>query len=149
MTEESNNSNNLNQLIYEQSIEQTNLLRSQGKTIKAFAIGAFVLMLIIAIVLVALSMKISGVISEANTAVSQISEITKELDSILKNSGITALLNNANKLIEESGDSLSKALTGVDEALKKVGSIDIESLNSAISDLKSIIDPLARLFGKK
>ena len=149
MTEENNSSSNLNQMIYEQSIEQTNLLRFQNKTIKAFAIGIFVLVLIIAIVLVALSIKISGVISEANTAVSQISEIIKELDSILKNSGITALLNNANKLIEESGESLSGALAGVDDALKKIESIDIASLNSAISDLKSIIDPLARLFGKK
>ena len=58
-------------------------------------------------------------------------------------------MQNANTLIEESGESLTKALDGVDEALKKVEQIDIDALNSAISDLQKVIDPLARLFGKK
>ena len=149
MTEENSYSPDMNKLIYEQNIEQTNLLKTQNKTLKAFVICVSVLMLIIAIALVILCTKIGGIITEANTAVSQISDITKELDTVLKESGITTILTNANELIEESGESLSGALSGVNDALKKIESINIDNLNSAIEDLKSIIDPLARLFGKK
>ena len=71
-----------------------------------------------------------------------------ELNTVLEESHITELLNNANALIEESGDALKEALEGVDEALNTVGQIDIETLNKAISDLHKVVAPLAKLFGR-
>ena len=58
-------------------------------------------------------------------------------------------MTNANKLIEEGGESLTQALEDVDEALRKIDEINIADLNEAITDLKNVVGPLAKLFGKK
>ena len=52
-------------------------------------------------------------------------------------------------LSEKGGKSLTEALSGVDEALKKIDGINIDDLNEAITDLKNVVGPLAKLFGKK
>ena len=87
-------------------------------------------------------------LDEANTAIDEITVLTHELNTVLEESHLTELLQNANTLIEESGNSLTEALDDVDEALKKVEQIDIDALNSAISDLQKVVEPLAKLFGK-
>ena len=106
------------------------------------------LMLIVAVALLMLSIQVGGLLEEANSAIDEITVLTKELNTVLEESHITELLNNANGLIEESGDALTKALEDVDEALNTVGQIDIETLNSAIADLQKVVQPLAKLFAK-
>ena len=132
----------LRQLVYEQNLQQT-------KWIKRQTIFVSLLLLVVAVALILLSIQVSNVLGEANAAIDEITRLTQELNNVLDESHLTELLQNANTLIEESGESLTKALDGVDEALKKVEQIDIDALNSAISDLQKVIDPLARLFGKK
>ena len=142
------NAENFEQKIYEQSLKQTELLENQAKMIKTQTILVSVFMLIVAIALIVLSVQIGGVLEQANSAIDEITVLTKELNTILEESQITELLNNANALIEESGDALTKALEDVDEALGTVSQIDIETLNSAIADLQKVIQPLAKLFGR-
>ena len=132
----------LRQLVYEQNLQQT-------KWIKRQTIFVSLLLLVVAVALILLSIQVSNVLGEANAAIDEITRLTHELNNVLDESHLAELLQNANTLIEESGESLTKALDGVDEALKKVEQIDIDALNSAISDLQKVIDPLARLFGKK
>ncbi len=145
-----NNENEMNyqKLIYEESLKQTALLEKQAKTSKIQTAIVSVLMLVVAVALLVLSVQVGGVLEQANSAIDEITVLTTELNTILEESQITELLNNANTLIEESGDALTKALEDVDEALNTVGQIDIETLNSAIADLQKVIEPLARLFGR-
>ncbi len=145
-----NNENKMNyqKLIYEESLKQTALLEKQAKTSKIQTATVSVLMLIVAVALLVLSVQVGGVLEQANSAIDEITVLTTELNTILEESQITELLNNANALIEESGDALTKALEDVDEALGTVSQIDIETLNSAIADLQKVIQPLAKLFGK-
>ena len=135
-------------LIYEESLKQTALLEKQAKTSKIQTATVSVLMLIVAVALLVLSVQVGGVLEQANSAIDEITVLTTELNTILEESQITELLNNANTLIEESGDALTKALEDVDEALGTVSQIDIETLNSAIADLQKVIQPLAKLFGR-
>ena len=107
-----------------------------------------VLMLVVAIALIMLTVQLGGILEEANSAISEITSLTQELQTILENTQLTELLNNANALIEDSGDALTQALQSVDEALGTVGQIDIKTLNAAIEDLKNVVEPLAKLFGK-
>lgn len=132
---------NYQKLLYEESLKQTKLMKKQTVIISVF-------MSVIAIALIILSIQIGGVLEEANSAIEEISVLTHELNTVLEESHITELLNNANALIEESGDSLTKALEDVDIALNTINQIDIETLNEAIADLKKVIEPLAKLFGK-
>ena len=145
-----NNENEMNyqKLIYEESLKQTALLEKQAKTSKIQTATVSVLMLIVAVALIVLSVQVGGVLEQANSAIDEITVLTTELNTVLEESQITELLNNANALIEESGDALTKALEDVDEALKTVNKIDIDTLNSAIADLQKVIEPLARLFGR-
>lgn len=139
---------NYQKLIYEESLKQTALLEKQTRTSKIQTGVVCVLMLIVAVALLMLSIQVGGLLEEANSAIDEITVLTKELNTVLEESHITELLNNANGLIEESGDALTKALEDVDEALNTVGQIDIETLNSAISDLQKVVQPLAKLFAK-
>lgn len=147
-TAENLNEKELQKLIYEQSLKQTALLEKQTKWVKRQTVIVSVLMLIIAVTMLVLSVQVGGVLEQANSAIEEITVLTRELSTVLEESHLTELLNNANTLIEESGDALTKALEDVDEALNTVSQIDIETLNEAIADLKKVIEPLAKLFGK-
>ena len=51
-------------------------------------------------------------------------------------------------LMGDLGDTVLAAQRDMEEALKAIESIDIETLNKAIADLSAIVEPLARLFGR-
>ena len=135
-------------LIYEESLKQTALLEKQINSSKKQNLIVSALMLVVAIALIMLTVQLGGILEEANAAISEITSLTQELQTILENTQLTELLNNANALIEDSGDALTQALQSVDEALGTVGQIDIKTLNAAIEDLKNVVEPLAKLFGK-
>ena len=132
---------NYQQKIFEETVKQTKMIKIQTIVVSS-------IMLVVAIALIVLSVQLGGVLEQANSAIDEITVLTKELNKILEESNITELLNNANVLIDESGEALTKALADVDEALKTVTQIDIETLNGAISDLQKVIQPLAKLFGR-
>lgn len=142
------NEKDLQKLIYEQSLKQTELLEKQTQWAKRQTVIVTVLMLIVAVALLVLSVQVGGVLEDVNSAIDEITVLTHELNTVLEESQLTELLNNANALIEESGDALTKALEDVDEALNTIGQIDIETLNKAISDLQKVVEPLAKLFGR-
>lgn len=142
------NEKDLQKLIYEQNLKQTELLEKQASWAKRQTIIVTVLMLIVAASLLVLSVQVGGVLEDVNSAIDEITVLTHELNTVLEESQLTELLNNANALIEESGDALTKALEDVDEALNTIGQIDIETLNKAISDLQKVVEPLAKLFGR-
>lgn len=142
------NEKDYQKLIYEESLKQTELLEKQINSAKRQNLIVSALMLVVAIALIMLTVQLGGILEEANSAIVEITSLTKELSTILENTQLTELLNNANTLIAESGDALTEALEGVDGALATVSSIDIETLNEAIADLKKVIEPLAKLFGR-
>ena len=135
-------------LIYEESLKQTALLEKQINSSKKQNLIVSALMLVVAIALIMLTVQLGGILEEANSAISEITSLTQELQTILENTQLTELLNTANAHIEDSGDALTQALQSVDEALGTVGQIDIKTLNAAIEDLKNVVEPLAKLFGK-
>ena len=139
---------NYQKLIYEESLKQTELLEKQTAWIKKQTMIVSAIMLVVALALIVLSVQVGGVLEEANSAIAEITVLTQELNAVLEESNITELLNNAIVLIAESGDALKQALEGVDDALATVSEIDIETLNDAIADLKKVVEPLAKLFGR-
>ncbi|MBQ6876893.1 MAG: hypothetical protein IJO22_00635 [Oscillospiraceae bacterium] len=135
-------------LVYEESLKQTALLEKQISSAKRQNIIVSVLMLVVAIALIMLTVQLGGILEEANSAINEITSLTQQLNGILEETQLTELLNNANTLIADSGDALKEALEGIDEALGTVSQIDIETLNHAIADLKKVVEPLAKLFGR-
>lgn len=72
------------------------------------------------------------------------SEITGELETITKELSTV----NWEKLSTDIGDTALQAQESLRVASEAVDDLDIETLNEAISDLKAIVEPLAKLFGK-
>ena len=71
-------------------------------------------------------------------------EITVELETITKE--LSAV--DWEKLSTDIGDTALQAQESLRVAGEAVDALDIKTLNEAISDLKTIIEPLAKLFGK-
>ena len=71
-------------------------------------------------------------------------EITVELETITKE--LSAV--DWEKLSTDIGDTALQAQESLRVAGEAVDALDIKPLNEAISDLKTIIEPLAKLFGK-
>ena len=87
----------------------------------------------------------------------RVNNILKQADEVLANSKIVsdklagvdypALISSIDALIATGDTSITQALADVESALAVIKQFDIETLNSAISDLNKVISPLANLFG--
>lgn len=78
-------------------------------------------------------------LNKVNTTLAEAENVAVSAQKSLEE--IDEMVGNFNKVVVDNTDS-------VNDALKKVGEIDIESLNKSIKELASILDPLARLFGQ-
>lgn len=74
---------------------------------------------------------------EIESIVNDFSKVSKEIAS----ADIPGLIGKTEGLVDESGDGIAKAV-------QKLDSIDIKSLNKAIEDLKSVVEPLADMFDR-
>lgn len=128
--------------------EQNRLLQTQislQKKQTAFVTG---LLAFLVIGFLFFGFKIVGTLNEVNLAAAEVTTLTQQLNKVLEESSLIKLLENANDLISLSGETLAGSVGSVNEALEKINSIDFDSLNTAIVDLKKVIDPLAKLFGR-
>lgn len=75
---------------------------------------------------------------DANSTVKNLNEITTDLSKI-----------DMEKLFGEVDTLVVTSQEEIENAMGKLDTIDFDGLNNAIADLTSVIDPLARLFGKK
>ena len=102
--------------------------------------GIFAIFLVSALILVPKVTKILGdvekTVASADAAVESLSKTANELAE----ADLAGLITSTETLVEESSQ-------GVAQAIGKISDIDIDSLNSAISDLESVVGPLANLFG--
>ena len=115
----------------------------------AIALAAILLVLLISAVLV---------VPKAVRALDELHTVAGRLEAL----DIEALLDDIDRLLEtlkpvakrldplmgDLGDTVLAAQRDMEEALKAIESIDIETLNKAIADLSAIVEPLARLFGR-
>lgn len=107
------------------------LIRNQNKKITILIVILVCLLVCMASMLyyfVQISNRIFEVSDNINIVLGEIQTITDEI--------------NKSEIIK----SFENASSGIAEGIKKIEEIDIESLNKAISDLKSVISPLANLF---
>ena len=70
--------------------------------------------------------ELSVIIEELSGMIGEMPDMIRELDVLMETSG-----------------------EGISTAIEKVSAIDIEALNEAIRDLQAIVEPLAKLFGRR
>lgn len=88
----------------------------------------------------ALSSEISGIAVQAESVLTNLDTVTKELAA----ADLEGLVTDVNGLVITSQD-------GLESAMEKMNTIDLDTLNKAIEDLAKIVEPLAKvssIFGK-
>ena len=74
----------------------------------------------------------------------QMDVVMTELETIsgdIARTDISGMLEHVDSLVQTSEE-------GMVEAMEKISGLDIESLNEAIRDLQTVVEPMARLFGR-
>lgn len=78
--------------------------------------------------------------TNANTAVLQATEAIENANIAISQAETT--LKDVSEFVTVGGDGLATAM-------EKINGIDIDGLNDAIADLKAVVEPMARFFGKR
>lgn len=111
------------------------LLREQTKSARSH----FVVM--IATIVLAAVLAVSCIILVPQ-AVSTLHRANEELDDLETTmTSIDEMVENANTILEKNDENINKSI-------EAISSIDIDSLNESIQDLRDILAPLSKLFGE-
>lgn len=95
--------------------------------------AASVLVLVIVIACVGILMpRLLRTFEQVDTVMTDMEAVTSELAESLPE-----MMTELNGLVDSSGE-------GITEAIEKVSAIDIDSLNEAIRDLRTVVEPLAK-----
>ena len=114
--------------------------------------AASVLTLVLVVVIAAIFVpQLQQTLAQVDTMLTQVDTILQNLESSTAelnvlvpqlSRSVPALIENLNGLVQTSSEEITTAL-------QKISSLDVDSLNTAIRDLKSVVEPLARLFGNR
>lgn len=132
------------QEIQDDNEKQMKYVRTQ---LRLTQLSTVVLIAVIVFLLIGVSSyipKVNALIDDSSAIMKQASGVLVNLDSVtaeLAEADIAGMLEDVDSLVVSSEDSMA-------DALKKIEDIDIDTLNSAIKDLESVVKPLARLFGR-
>lgn len=88
--------------------------------------------------------QVDTVLAQVDTVLDNLESTTAELSALVPqlSQSVPALIENLDTLVQTSSEEITTAL-------QKISSLDVDSLNTAIHDLQSIVEPLARLFGTR
>ena len=106
-----------------------------------------------------IALAVAVLIPRAVKTLHGIDAATEELNSVastLNQVDFVGMSESISELTEQGKDTLNTALGDVEAsldsmqtALDNISKLDVDGLNQSIADLSAIVDPMARLFGKK
>lgn len=106
-----------------------------------------------------IALAVAVLIPRAVKTLGGIDAATEELNSVaatLNQVDFAGMSESISELAEQGKDTLNTALGDVEAsldsmqtALDNISKLDVDGLNQSIADLSAIVDPMARLFGKK
>ena len=144
----------------DQTMDQTNVLLKKQNRLNRLIVLMLAIMVAALVTTCVIVVKNVNQISQTVVKVDQIvddisvptaelanvdwNEITAELETITKELSTV----DWNKLSTDIGETAVQAQESMKIAGDAVEAMDIETLNEAIRDLKAIVEPLAKLFGK-
>lgn len=110
-------------------LKQLQIMKKQLLYSRLGAIFTFVLVVLLAYTVITVTPKLNNVLQNL-----------EQISSDLNNEDLREMIQNINTLAETSQ-------SGVEDTTDKISEIDLEGLNEAIEDLRSVISPLAGLLG--
>ncbi len=82
-----------------------------------------------------IAVEAEAILDQAEVVLTNLEQVTQELTEV----EFTKMINDVDELVISSQE-------GLEEALEKVNSIDLEKLNDAIDGLAKVVEPLAKFF---
>lgn len=127
-----------------------------GKLQCLFSLVSAVLFAIVLAVVLSLLPKVGGIIDQVDTVLSHAEQVSRQLAEAdiegvmtdLKDVTAQMASTDLGGLAQDVSELVQTTQESVEEAMGKVNSMDLESLNQAIADLASVVKPLAALFGR-
>lgn len=107
--------------------------------------AASVAMLVLVVVVAAVFLpRLQQTLTQVDAVLENLESSTGELSTLAPqlSQSVPALIENLDSLTQTSSQEIATAL-------QKISSLDVDSLNTAIRDLQSIVEPLAKLFGTR
>jgi len=95
-------------------------------------------------VLTDLAAQADVLMTEVQGVVSDLDQVAKSLQEV----DFGMLADNVDGMVRETGEAVTGAMAQMDEALETLKNLNIEELNNSISKFNSVVEPLARLFGR-
>jgi len=81
--------------------------------------------------------RVDGIITQMEHTLTNLEQVSEELNAL----DLEGMVSNVDALVTTGQESLK-------QTMEKLDTIDIETLNRAITDLAKVVEPLARLFGR-
>ena len=138
--------------IQENEQREMKYAKKQAKVASIISIVACILAIVVIGVVFTLLPKINALVVQATTTIESVDTILGDTRNVVTNLNtvtddlskvdMSSLLGDVSGLVESTESSLGDAMT-------KINAIDIEGLNTAIEDLGAIVEPMAKLFGKR
>ena len=119
--------------------------RTQARMSVIRTAASVITLVLVCYFLISLMPKVNDVVSNANAAVSKANEVIADVEAL----DLEGMTSSITALAEQGTVGIGTALKDVSRALSVVEKLDIEGLNSSIQDLGTIVEPMAKLFGKK
>ena len=89
--------------------------------------------------------------AQADALMTEVQLVVADLDAVAKSLqevDFGMLADNVDIMVRETGEAVTGAMEQMDEALQTIKNLDIQALNDGISKFNSVVEPLARLFGR-
>lgn len=125
---------------------------SAAKWRRLSAQAAFVCAAIIALavaVLIPRAVKTLGGIDAATEELNSVASTLNQVDFVGMSESISELTEQGKDTLNTALGDVEASLDSMQTALDNISRLDVDGLNQSIADLSAIVDPMARLFGRK
>ena len=134
--------------IADASEAQSSAARWRKLSAQAVLICAAIIALAVA-VLIPRAVKTHGGIDAATEELNSVAATLNQVDFVGMSESISELTEQGKDTLNTALGDVEASLDSMQTALDNISKLDVDGLNQSIADLSAIVDPMARLFGKK
>lgn len=127
---------------------QSSAARWRKLSAQAVLICAAIVALAVA-VLIPRAVKTLGGIDAATEELNSVAATLNQVDFVGMSESISELTEQGKDTLNTALGDVEASLDSMHTALDNISKLDVDGLNQSIADLSAIVDPMARLFGKK
>lgn len=127
---------------------QSSAARWRKLSAQAVLICAAIIALAVA-VLIPRAVKTLGGIDAATEELNSVAATLNQVDFVGMSQSISELTEQGKDTLNTALGDVEASLDSMQTALDNISKLDVDGLNQSIADLSAIVDPMARLFGKK